>query len=183
MVGRAMDLKLPLALVLVTGGAVGLMLPPMDGAADPPRVVGTAAAAAGRNTATSQTDAFAEDLVLPRAPDGHFYAEVEIDGQRVTMLVDTGASVVALTGADAEQLGLTWDPATLAPVAQGAGGPVEGVNVTIPEMALGDHVARQVPALIIPDGLSISLLGQSFLATLGQVQMREGEMVLGNVVD
>jgi len=173
MVGRAMDLKLPLALVLVTGGAVGLMLPPMDGAADPPRVVGTAAAAAGRNTATSQTDAFAEDLVLPRAPDGHFYAE----------LVDTGASVVALTGADAEQLGLTWDPATLAPVAQGAGGPVEGVNVTIPEMALGDHVARQVPALIIPDGLSISLLGQSFLATLGQVQMREGEMVLGNVVD
>lgn len=175
-----MDLKLPLAAVLITGAAAGLLMPAVSGVGQPdePRLLDARQAAPV--TPAEAANAWAEDVVLAREADGHFYAEVTVDGQPLRMLVDTGASVVALTGADAEALGLLWDPADVTPVAQGASGPVHGVNVTIPELALGDHVARDVQALIIPEGLVVSLLGQSFLSTLGQVRMDGDQMIVGN---
>ena len=45
------------------------------------------------------------------------------------MLVDTGASVVALTGADARAAGLMWSAADIRPIAQGASGPVAGMAI------------------------------------------------------
>lgn len=172
-----MDLKLPLAAVLITGAATGLALPMVSkvGAPHEARVLDASAP-----SDTPAPDAWAENVVLTREVDGHFYANVEVGGQPLRMLVDTGASVVALTGADAEALGLEWREADITPVAQGASGPVEGVNVTIPEISLGDHAARNVQALIIPEGLAVSLLGQSFLSTLGQVEMSGDHMVMGN---
>lgn len=175
-----MDLKLPLAVVLIAGGAAGLVIPQLSGVSQPeePRLLdATQVTTPNAGQAANQ---WAEDVVLSRQPDGHFYADVSVDGQMVHMLVDTGASVVALTEADADALGLTWDQADVSPVAQGASGPVLGVNVTIPELTLGDHVAHNVDALIIPEGLAISLLGQSFLSTLGQVQMSGDQMIVGN---
>lgn len=175
-----MDLKLPLAVVLITGGAAGLVLPQLSAVAprQEPRLLD--ASQVTTPSADQAANAWAEDVVLAREADGHFYADVGVDGQSLRMLVDTGASVVALTGTDAETLGITWDPADVTPVAQGASGPVEGVNVTIPEITLGDHVAHNVQAVIIPEGLAISLLGQSFLSTLGQVQMNDDRMIVGN---
>lgn len=175
-----MDLKLPLAVVLITGGAAGLVLPQLSAVAprQEPRLLD--ASQVTTPSADQAANAWAEDVVLAREADGHFYADVGVDGQSLRMLVDTGASVVALTGTDAETLGITWDPADVTPVAQGASGPVEGVNVTIPEITLGDHVAHNVQAVIIPEGLAISLLGQSFLSTLGQVQMNGDRMIVGN---
>lgn len=175
-----MDLKLPLAVVLITGGAAGLVLPQLSAVAprQEPRLLDASQVATP--SADQAANAWAEDVVLAREADGHFYADVGVDGQSLRMLVDTGASVVALTGTDAETLGITWDPADVTPVAQGASGPVEGVNVTIPEITLGDHVAHNVQAVIIPEGLAISLLGQSFLSTLGQVQMNGDRMIVGN---
>ncbi|MXO73374.1 retropepsin-like aspartic protease family protein [Alteraurantiacibacter buctensis] len=175
-----MDLKLPLAAVLITGAAAGLLLPELGSMApqDEPRLLD--ARQASPASANGTDSAWAQDVVLAREADGHFYADVTVDGQSLRMLVDTGASVVALTGSDAEALGLTWDEADVTPVAQGASGPVLGVNVTIPELALGDHVAENVQALIIPEGLVVSLLGQSFLSTLGQVRMDGDQMIVGN---
>jgi len=116
---------------------------------------------------------------LARAHDGHFYAPVTVGAQTVTMLVDTGASVVALTGEDARMAGLSWDAMQLATVAQGAGGAVRGVAVTIPLMRLGTHEARDVPAVIIPEGLPISLLGQTFLKDIEPVRIERDRMMLG----
>lgn len=178
-----MDLKLPLAAVLLTGAATGLLLPAVSTVGQPEPRVPPAATLATPRLAIAVPDAWAENVVLTRAADGHFYADVAIDGVSLHMLVDTGASVVALTSADAEALHISWDPAQVAPVAQGASGPVEGVNVVIPEITVGDHAARNVPALVIPEGLAVSLLGQSFLSTLGQVQMTGEHMVLGNADD
>jgi aspartyl protease family protein len=119
-------------------------------------------------------------MVLDRADDGHFYATAEADGDDYRMLVDTGASVVALTGDDAQRMGLDWDPNALAPVARGASGPVMGVPVTIPELAVGDFVARDVRAVIVPQGLAVSLLGQSFLDHVPKVAMAGDRLTLSN---
>lgn len=118
---------------------------------------------------------------LRRAGDGHFYAGVATNGHAITMLVDTGASVVALTGADARAAGLHWNPSQLGVVARGAGGPVRGVALKLDRLSLGQHEARDVEAVIIPEGLPISLLGQSFLATIEPVRIEKDRMVLGGV--
>lgn len=116
---------------------------------------------------------------LPRAADGHFYAEAQVNGSSVHFLVDTGASVVALTGADARAAGLSWSDAEVRVVAQGASGPVSGVAVTLDRLSLGGHEARNVSAVIVPEGLAISLLGQSFLSTFHPVRIEQERMVLG----
>lgn len=168
-----------LCIALVFGGAVGVIMPggPLDASgaalsapdgADRGEQVALAAASSG----------WGEDLTLPRQADGHFYAAVTIDGQPYPMLVDTGASMVALTGDDALAMNLDWDPGHLDVVAQGASGPVEGVHTRIPEMQVGDHEARDVDAVIIPEGLGVSLLGQSFLSTVGRVEISGDSMIL-----
>jgi aspartyl protease family protein len=119
-------------------------------------------------------------MVLDRAGDGHFYADAQIDTGDYHMLVDTGASVVALTGDDAREIGLDWDPNALAPVAQGASGPVMGVPVTIPQMSVGDFEARNVQAIVVPDGLPVSLLGQSFLQQVPNVSIAGDKLTLSD---
>jgi len=118
-------------------------------------------------------------VVLPRAGDGHFYADVLVDGETAHMLVDTGASVVALTGEDADTLGVAWNPQAIQPVARGASGDVYGVRVTIGRMQLGEFEVQGVDAVVVPEGLGISLLGQSFLSQIPRIAMDREKMVLG----
>lgn len=117
--------------------------------------------------------------ILQRAGNGHFYAPVDLGTGTVTTLVDTGASVIALTGDDARSAGIAWDPARLTVVAQGAGGPVRGVPVTLGRVRLGGSEARGVAAVVIPEGLPISLLGQSFLRTVEPLRIEQDRMMLG----
>jgi aspartyl protease family protein len=118
--------------------------------------------------------------ILPRAPDGHYYAEAHVDGRPVSMLVDTGASIVALTAADAESLGLFWNLGDAVIVGHGASGPVLGIPVQLGEVEVGDQRASSVRAAIIPEGLPVSLLGQSFLSQVRKVEIVDGEMVLSD---
>jgi aspartyl protease family protein len=129
--------------------------------------------------AAARTREASGDAVLSRSPDGHFYADVSIDAQDVRMLVDTGASVVALTGSDAEALGLEWSDDDLFPIARGASGDVIGKRVRLDRVRLGDLEAEGVEAIIVPEGLDVSLLGQSFLGRVGKVEIEDGRMMLG----
>jgi aspartyl protease family protein len=117
--------------------------------------------------------------VLDRADDGHFYADGVVNSQRTHFLIDTGASIVALTGADAQAAGLSWDEADLVPVGRGASGTVYGVPARLDRMELAGYEARDVDAAIIPEGLDVSLLGQSFLAQLRGVRIDGDRMILG----
>lgn len=132
---------------------------------------------------TSRKDSYAAWVAgtteLPRAPDGHFYAEATVNTAPIRFLVDTGASVVALTGADARAAGLSWSDADVRPIAQGASGPVEGVPVMLERLTLDRHEADNVRAVIVPDGLPVSLLGQSFLQQIDPVRIERERMVLG----
>lgn len=117
---------------------------------------------------------------LTRHADGHFYADIRIDGRPVRMLVDTGASFVALTRADADRAGVDWREDDAVVVGNGAGGPVRGVPVTLDQVELGGHRARAVQAAVIVDGLQVSLLGQSFLQQVDTVRIEGDRMTLGS---
>lgn len=120
------------------------------------------------------------EVVLPRDADGHFYATVSAEMRDYRMLVDTGASVVALTGDDALDMGLDWDPQAVSVIGRGASGDVHGVAVTIPQLRIGEFEAQNIDAVIVPEGLDVSLLGQSFLGRLSNVKISGDRMVLGN---
>lgn len=175
-----MDFRIVLACTLIAGAAIGFVTPGGPFATEAGPAAEQSSELPQLATAQVNGSGWADSAVLQREADGHFYADVLIDGQSFRMLVDTGASVVALTGADAEAMGLTWDENAVRPIAQGASGPVEGVAAMLPSVALGDHEASSVQAVIIPEGLSISLLGQSFLGTLGSVRIADDQMILGS---
>ena len=121
------------------------------------------------------------EVHLDRNSDGHFYTTAEIGGARIQAVVDTGASIIALPGADARKAGLTWDPDEVRPVGRGASGTVRGVIRTLPRIDVGGIVAENVTVMIIPNGLDIALLGQNFLSRVRKVEIRGGQMVLSNI--
>ncbi|HTM96639.1 MAG TPA: TIGR02281 family clan AA aspartic protease [Croceibacterium sp.] len=161
--------------VIAIGLAVGWLAPSQDAR----KSAHVTAENGGSRLAAARAGNASGDAVLSRSPDGHFYADVSIDSQDVRMLVDTGASVIALTGSDAEALGLEWSDDELYPIGRGASGDVIGKPVRLDRVRLGDLEAEGVEAIIVPEGLDVSLLGQSFLGRVGKVEIEDGRMVLG----
>jgi aspartyl protease family protein len=119
------------------------------------------------------------ETVLERQPGGHFFADVDVNNTEIRFIVDTGASGIALTGADAEALGFSWQDDDLRVVGRGVGGDVHGKPVKLSTVQLGDLEAQNIDAVIIPRGLDVSLLGQSFLSKASSVRIENDEMVIG----
>jgi aspartyl protease family protein len=120
------------------------------------------------------------EVILTRSGDGHFYASGNAEGTAVNFLVDTGASVVALTKEDAARLGHYADPGELSVVGRGVSGEVKGKSIMVRQMSVGTISAQNVPAVIIPEGLHVSLLGQSFLSRVAHVTISDNRMTLKN---
>ena len=114
---------------------------------------------------------------LERSIDGHFYADVEINGTPVHMLVDTGASGVALSRDDARSAGIATSIGMNEIVGEGADGAVRGEQVRIERMRLGPASAEGVHAVVLNSG-GMSLLGQDFLQRFTSVEIKDDRMVL-----
>ncbi len=104
-----------------------------------------------------------DHMEVPRAPDGHYYLTLDIGGNPVEFMVDTGASNVVLSQRDAARLGI--DPATLAYVgqAQTANGTVRTARVRISDVALGPWRDETLAAYVTQGEMDISLLGMDYL--------------------
>jgi aspartyl protease family protein len=114
------------------------------------------------------------ETVLKRSNGGHFYANVEINGELVRFLIDTGATPVAITEETAERLGLDFSPSQYATVGMGASGPVRGQVVAIGKLSLDGKDARGIEGTIL-EGADMNLLGQDFLGRFS-VEMRGDTM-------
>jgi len=101
-----------------------------------------------------------------RAADGHYWAEAQIDGRAVRVMVDTGASVVVLTPADAARLGLKLTRADFSGTVITASGPVRAAPVRLEAVAVAGARVAAVEALVVEQGLPHSLLGMSYLGRL-----------------
>jgi aspartyl protease family protein len=118
-------------------------------------------------------------VVIQRDNRGHFAVDGAVDGRRIGFMVDTGASVIALTERDAGRLG--YHPAQREYVTQvrTANGTVRAAPVKLDMVEVGGVMVRNVAALIMPDeALSENLLGLSFLSRLRRFEYSEGRLVL-----
>ena len=118
-------------------------------------------------------------VVLSKGLGGHFQARADINGHRVTMMIDTGASNVALSYADAERIGIDVDNLRFIQPVVTANGRAMAAPTTLPEMSIGGIRRFDVPASVLERGkLAESLLGMSFLGTLSSFRMSRDELVL-----
>jgi aspartyl protease family protein len=118
------------------------------------------------------------ETVLEREGNGHFYAHARInDKELVRFVVDTGASVVALTVDDARRLGVPFDPNRFTVVGEGASGPVRGQELMLDSVEIEGKRVEHVRAVVL-EGSNLSLLGQAYLSRMGEVEMSGDYMVL-----
>ncbi|GGD36002.1 membrane protein [Croceicoccus pelagius] len=161
--------------------ALGAMMPEsMGGPADGGDSEKASLASDMQQSQPGSGDYLSGEMVLQREPDGHFYATPSINGVQVNSLVDTGASVIALTADDADAIGITWHPSELSVIGRGASGDVVGVAVHLDRVELGGFDVRDVDAVVIPEGLHITLLGQSFLSRIPNVAIADERMSLSD---
>ena len=101
-------------------------------------------------------------IVLPAGSGGHFMTQGAINGRTVTFMLDTGATSVAISAADAERIGLVYKNG--APVQIGtANGIVSGYRVRLDSVRVGDVDVAGVDAVVSPQSMPYVLLGNSFI--------------------
>ena len=104
-------------------------------------------------------------------------ADVDVNGTKLHMLVDTGATEIALSREDARNAGIATSIGMNDVVGRGADGSVHGEVVTVDRMSLGNSKAEAMPAIVLNSG-DQSLLGQSFLAKFASVEIHGDTMTL-----
>jgi aspartyl protease family protein len=110
--------------------------------------------------------------------NGHFYIEATVEGTPVLFLVDTGATMVILSPADARRIGYDLDGLKYTSFAETANGSVRGAPVKLRSIALGSLRLTDVAAEVNQADMSQSLLGMSFLSRLSGYEVRGGELTL-----
>lgn len=113
-------------------------------------------------------------VTLQRGPDGHYRAEALINGQRVNVLVDTGATGVAISQRIADKLGITSRTAVRTSTANGD---AVAYMTRLQSVKLGGVEAKDVSALIAPGLDGDILLGMSFLGRM-DVRLYKGAMTI-----
>lgn len=117
------------------------------------------------------------EVSLTKNSDGQFYADAAVNGHSTHFLIDTGASDIALSEADARSAGISFDPSTYELVGDGASGVVRGQRVSIAKIDLDGIHEKNVPAVVVA-GATVSLLGQPFLDKVDEIVIRKNDMRL-----
>ena len=118
----------------------------------------------------SATRSSGQTVTLLKSDDGHFWAQVRINGTPIRMMVDTGASGIALDPADARLLGIDTDKLNFNIAVGTAAGPSRVASVKLDTVALGSIVKDDVTAQVLVTSGGVSLLGMGFLGEVSQVR-------------
>jgi aspartyl protease family protein len=108
---------------------------------------------------------------------GHVVLDAAVNGAPVRMLVDTGASLVTLTPADARAAGINAASLVFSGRVQTANGATRMAPVNLREIRIGQLSIYDVPAGVL-EHLNVSLLGMSFLSRLQGYEMRDGKLTI-----
>jgi aspartyl protease family protein len=164
------------AIMIVAGTYMAQLANQMTSAHAKPSQVAAAPSAAPAPSSVPVSD---RSVTIARDSRGHFQTDARIAGQHIEFMVDTGASVIALTETDAARIGVHPGPGDYRATVTTANGRVNAAPVRLASVDVGGLVVRDVDAMVLPDGaLSENLLGLSFLSRLKRFELANGQMVL-----
>jgi aspartyl protease family protein len=163
------------ALMLAVAGLVPTLMDRNHAASSKPQQVAAVA------TTSAPASSGRRSVTIARDRRGHFQVEARVDGRRLDFMVDTGASVIALTANDAKRLGIFPAHNDYKAQVRTANGTVKAAPVTLGSVDVGGLVVRDVPALVMPENaLGENLLGLAYLTRLKRFEYAGGKLVLEN---
>lgn len=116
---------------------------------------------------------------VARGRSGEFSVSAQVNGAKIPMALDTGASAVVLTHDAAKAAGLPLEVLTYNVNVDTANGRTRAAAVTLDRVGIGGLIERSVPALIAQPGqLKTSLLGMSFLNRLESWEVRGEKLIM-----
>ena len=117
------------------------------------------------------------EIVVPRAPDGHYYLTLSINDSPIRFMVDTGASGMVLSLDDARRLGIEPEALDFLGQAMTANGVVRTARVTLPEVELGPFLSTDFRAFVNEGEMDGSLLGMDYLGQF-RMEFADGRLIL-----
>jgi len=115
---------------------------------------------------------------VPMAADGHYWIRAKVNGHEASFLVDTGATLTAISTDTAELAGLEPRAGALPMRMQTANGPVAAEVTAIDELRFGNVAARGLDAIIAPGLGSTNVIGMNLLSRLASVRIEQGVLIL-----
>ncbi len=132
-----------------------------------------------RNDETASRSSAGRTVELKAGAYGHFFSRIHVNGRAVQAMVDTGASIVALTYEDARSAGIHIRDGDYTHRVSTANGVARVALVTLDSVAIEDIIVRDVRAAVAEPGkLTKTLLGMSFLGQLRRAEMSRGVLLL-----
>ena len=115
---------------------------------------------------------------VPIATDGHFWVRVDLGGTRRRMLVDSGATITALSSETAAAAGLTTRAQPFPMLIRTANGTVAARTAIVPTVRIGNVVAHDLPVVVSPAFGGMDVVGMNFLSRLKGWRVEEGTLIL-----
>jgi aspartyl protease family protein len=173
-IGRRMSVVRTLTTLVIWGvlGAILVMLIQDRGRFDP-----YVAKIAGL-LQTDRQEVVGKEVRIRMARDGHFWVRARIGGVERRMLVDSGATVTALSEDTAVAAGIAVKQAAFPVVLRTANGTVNAQTGTIPELRFGTIVARELAVVVSPAFGDVDVIGMNFLSRLKSWRVEGGTLIL-----
>jgi aspartyl protease family protein len=119
-----------------------------------------------------------KEVRIRMSPDGHFWAQATIGGVSKRLLIDSGATVTALSADTARASGLKVEKPIFPLVIQTANGQVTAETATVAELRLGNIVARDLSVVVSPAFGDTNVLGMNFLSRLKSWRVEGRTLIL-----
>jgi len=119
-----------------------------------------------------------KEVRIRMAPDGHFWARVNLDGVPRRMLVDSGATVTAVSSTTADAAGLRVHKSMFPMIIQTANGSISADVSEVKNLTLGDIAAHDLPVVVSPAFGETDVLGMNFLSRLKSWRVEGRTLIL-----
>ncbi len=115
---------------------------------------------------------------IPLAPDGHFWIRARVNGEPRRFLVDTGATLTAISTNTALVAGVEPGPMDRALVLQTANGAVAAQTAVVSELSFGNIVARDLDVVITPGMGETNVIGMNLLSRLASWRVEGRTLIM-----
>lgn len=183
LIGRRMPLgglfRMALLWVVIFGVLFGLFtLGQKHGFFPADRMVDRGEPKDGPPTVMPKARALGQALRIPVAPDGHYWVEATVNGAPVRFLIDSGASITALSMNSARAAGLNFDLNAPGVPMFTANGRVDAKRSSISTLMMGPIRISDLDVVVSPSFGEVNVIGMNMLSRLKSWGVQDGQMVL-----
>jgi aspartyl protease family protein len=118
------------------------------------------------------------EVRIRMAADGHFWASVTLNGVKRRMLIDSGATVTAISDATAAAASVEAKARPVPVLLKTANGVAAARTGSVEELRLGNIVARDLKVVVSPAFGDLDVIGMNFLSKLSSWRVEGRTLVL-----